>query len=365
MKNILLLSAFALAVLFANAKEDIKIGVILPITGNLASIGEMGRAGVLLALKELPADSHFDYQLVFEDDEFVFSRTAMAVKKLKEIDHADVVITLWGYGSDIALPILKDSPTTLHLNVDRWADGEGHNDFMCGVSMQEHIQKLISLLKNVGYKKVAFIGTAEQGVANLRKKLEPALRENNIELVESTLISSDVRDLRTWILKTAEEKPDVIVEYLQMPTALLFLKQAKELGIQIPIGHGGQGVFEVEPILKEGSWMVYPSSPTQSWQERFQNAYHTAFRYPAPQCYNTFLLLLKGCERLDGTRKPTTQEISESIKYIGNFEGATGALHFAAPNRYEAPVSYYIFRNGSPEPVSLEQLDQTIVATKK
>src|ERR1700744_4436963 len=117
MKKLLSISLIALLAIAAQAKETIKIGIVLPLTGNMAQTGEMGRKGALMCINERASSAKFDYKLIFEDDEFVFSRTAMAIKKLKNFDHADVIVTMWGYGSDIALPYLADKPDIIHLNV--------------------------------------------------------------------------------------------------------------------------------------------------------------------------------------------------------------------------------------------------------
>jgi ABC-type branched-subunit amino acid transport system substrate-binding protein len=340
-------------------KETIKIGVVLPLSGNMSQAGEMGQMGALMRLKELTADSHFHYQLIFEDDGFVYSRTAMAVKKLRDFDHADVIVTMWGYGSEIALPYLANNPQILHLNVDRWSDGRGNNDFVCGASLDGYIYKLVALLKTRHYRRVVFIGTAEQGTEFYRKKILTELPKNGIHVMDTTMLSTEAMDLRTWILKTKEENPDVVLECLQMPTVQILLKQMRDLGVTIPVGHTTQGVFEVEPSLLENSWHVYPGMPTKTWQKKFQAVYGKGYIYPSAQYYNTISLLVNACERLDKTHKPTTAQLAKSVREMESFEGAMGTMRFSAPNHYEAPVSYYIFHNGKPVEATLEEVVKT------
>ena len=59
------------------AKESIKIGVILPLSGTAALIGEAARNSAILA-KESFGKTKNTYELIFEDDQIDSKKTVLA-----------------------------------------------------------------------------------------------------------------------------------------------------------------------------------------------------------------------------------------------------------------------------------------------
>ena len=76
----------------ASSKEPIKIGVIAPLSGEVASLGENAKNGATLAYDELSENVRQKIQLIFEDDGFQPKNTVSAFNKLVDIDGADVII---------------------------------------------------------------------------------------------------------------------------------------------------------------------------------------------------------------------------------------------------------------------------------
>jgi ABC-type branched-subunit amino acid transport system substrate-binding protein len=71
--------------------KEIHVGVILPLTGQYASIGETDRNAMLLAKEELKADN---IKLYFEDDAYDAKTAVTSYQKLRSLNHIDVVVVL-------------------------------------------------------------------------------------------------------------------------------------------------------------------------------------------------------------------------------------------------------------------------------
>lgn len=69
MKSRLLLAFFCLCFLIgaSGAETPYKIGVILPLSGDVAHFGNSIRRGIDLAVEELPAEQRAKFQVVYED----------------------------------------------------------------------------------------------------------------------------------------------------------------------------------------------------------------------------------------------------------------------------------------------------------
>ncbi|HMN13262.1 MAG TPA: ABC transporter substrate-binding protein, partial [Bellilinea sp.] len=93
-----------------NAKKPIKVGLCLPLTGVLASLGESYELGIALAMDQLKNEiAGHPIEIYKADNKANATDAVSAVRKLAEVDQVDVII---GCGSSSAtlpaIPIIKE-----------------------------------------------------------------------------------------------------------------------------------------------------------------------------------------------------------------------------------------------------------------
>jgi branched-chain amino acid transport system substrate-binding protein len=81
----------------------VKIGVVLPLTGDAAVYGKALKNGIELALEESKKDKGVPVKLIYEDDKYVPKDSVSAVRKLISLDKVPVIIG--GAGSSTAEPV--------------------------------------------------------------------------------------------------------------------------------------------------------------------------------------------------------------------------------------------------------------------
>ena len=106
--------------------NTVKIGAVLPLTGDSAFLGEAMREMMLMAQADAKKET-FKYQLIFEDTAFELSKTALATNKLIDVDKVDGVISLFGNWGQIAGTICQKKKTP-HLNV-AWEETQRIGNF--------------------------------------------------------------------------------------------------------------------------------------------------------------------------------------------------------------------------------------------
>ena len=95
--------------------EPIKIGIILPLSGNAAALGESARNAAILA-KEKFKDTKNKYELIFEDDQADSKKTVSAFKKLVDVNQISAVITAFS-GPGNAIAPLAQKEQIIHFSV--------------------------------------------------------------------------------------------------------------------------------------------------------------------------------------------------------------------------------------------------------
>ena len=89
-----------------SGKPVVKIGAILPLTGAMGFVGQTYKDLYEMRLSEIPENSKFKYQLIFEDDQLDAQKSLTAGQKLLSLDNVDVLL--------LAQVQNRQLPTLLH-----------------------------------------------------------------------------------------------------------------------------------------------------------------------------------------------------------------------------------------------------------
>ena len=108
LKKLLIITA-SLLICFStvHAERTIKIGVILPLTGDMAAVGSACRDAVQMALKDSENTNHNKYKIIFEDDRLQPNEVAKVAQKLISLDKVSGIISTWSYGGRIVAPMAE------------------------------------------------------------------------------------------------------------------------------------------------------------------------------------------------------------------------------------------------------------------
>jgi branched-chain amino acid transport system substrate-binding protein len=120
----LIISLLAVILLFSGCtkkSEDIekviKIGVILPLTGPAAFIGEQHKLGIDYAVHTLnSSQKNIKIETVFEDDGNIPKNALSAFNRLVDIHNVEVVITAMSASSMVLVPLAEQNKVILFAN---------------------------------------------------------------------------------------------------------------------------------------------------------------------------------------------------------------------------------------------------------
>ena len=209
-----------------SVKEPIKIGVILPLTGEVASLGENIKNGASLAFNELSENIKQKTQLVFEDDGFQPKNTVSAFNKLVNTDGADVIICFASGPCNAIAPIADQKQIPLIAVASAPVQKDREFVVRLEISTVEEAKKLSQFIKEKGYTRVASIVAVQDGIQSGYK----ALSSDSVFLlkeVASESVKPDEKDFRTIVSKLISKKPDLIFVGLLPGMAGEFGKQAR------------------------------------------------------------------------------------------------------------------------------------------
>ncbi len=333
----------------------IKIGVSLPLSGEMGQVGEDIRRGFEMGQQEFSNDD-LKFELVYEDNQFDLSKAATTAHKLINQDHVDLLVSIWDT-ADVISPIAeKHGLPNLAIRWNPHIAERYPHTFTIESTYQSNMAHLIKLLKALGQTRVAMITQESEGWALGADYLRQHLKTAGIQLVADENFLGSAADHRSLLLKVAQKKPTGIIINSNPPHTDLLVKRASE---SIP-GVFITGYFDLieNPQLVENRPYVAQFDAAPWFKERFKKQYGSEFKARAPQAYDIIKLL--SLVTIEQRKKLNPDELVVALKKVQNVPGASGNLTVSPGKSIESNCVWKIYRDGK-----LSIIDETDVIFKK
>lgn len=326
----------------ATSSDVIKIGVFEPMTGANAAGGEMTVEGIELAHEKIGEVLGKKVELVILDNKSEKVDAANAASKL--IDKDKVVAIIGSYGSSLSMaagdivktgkvPAVGCSPTNPLVTLD--------NDYYFRVCFIDPFQGTVMAnyaFNELRAKKAAIIQDVQQDYSiGLSKYFVDAfvkLTGDANSIVATTSYNTGDQDFSAQLTNVKGLNPDVIFAPGNYGESALLIKQARDLGIDIPI-LGGDTWESPEFLSIGGSAVegaVYSThftaeSPVTPASDEFLKEYKAKFNKEANAFaalgYDAYMVIIDAIEKA-GVADPIA--IRDKIAATTDFVGATGII---------------------------------------
>ncbi|OHA59588.1 MAG: hypothetical protein A2589_01870 [Candidatus Vogelbacteria bacterium RIFOXYD1_FULL_46_19] len=207
--------------------ESIKIGVITPLTGDLAFWGESSRLGAMLAERELKAEG-YQVSVIVEDGQLAPTPSLNAAQKLVSQDGVDAIYSEFNPAAIAVSSFLADK-NVFHLYdaaPESPLESNSHT-FKTYIDYRQNCEDVARLIKNNrGIEKIGIL-KINQEFADLCLE---GLREVYSE-VEVESYNPGSLDFRTQISKLKIAEVEAVVNVTFAPENFAALRQMKELGL--------------------------------------------------------------------------------------------------------------------------------------
>ncbi len=334
----------AIAIVYAVDKksaetEPIKIGMIMPLSGDAAAYGEVISKGVILAAKQINDDGGVNgkmIEIISEDGKCSGKDAASAAQKLVNVDKVKFIIggvcsgEVFGYAPITnAAGVVTITPGGSNPDISNLGDYVfrlSTNDATRGVMMADYVAK--------SYKKIAFITEQTDYAKGLKIVFEKRAGEIGLPIVASEEFASGAKDFRSLLGKIKESGSDIIFLNVQTEGTLIRLAdQARTLGLtQQFIGSELNGPVvvaggkNVEGIIMAVAPGLATKGKAKVFSDAFKTVYGTepAYGFYVAAAYDS-LHLFADAIRAHGTDPVKVKDYIYSSK---NREGAVGTYSF-------------------------------------
>lgn len=327
--------------------ETIKIGVVAPMTGDLAFMGEGIRDAILLAKEDL-GNARYTYDVIFEDDQLKPQMSASAVNKLISVDKADIIVSFGSGPGNVIAPIAEQNKV-VHFGIASDSNvAKGRYNFIHWTPPSEENKVFIEELQRRGIKKLGVFESNQQGAAAVMADLREKLKGTDIEIVTDQVFNPGEKDFRSIIAKAKNSGADIYMLMAFSPELEVLGKQIKEAGINTPLTSIESFELSEQVALFEGDWYVNAADPTTDFTDKFEAKTGKSPTLGAANAYDIFNLVVAATEKIKSSTKPMPDQIVDELIKIKGFNGVLGNLSVNEDGIVVSKAAVRVIKDGKP-----------------
>ena len=324
------------------ATGEISIGVVLPLTGHLASTGEQMKQGFDLALNEInnAQSNSAKYKFIIEDDT---STPEGAIDAFNKLVHEDGVAVIFGPATSsatkVAFPIAQENQVVAISSTSAARGLSAIGDFVFRILLTTDVVVPIGIETThakLGYQRVATMYDKEDAFSTDRDTaLREVLTANGVEVLTTEPFQSDDIDFSAQLTHIKALNPDAIFVSALPSEKPKILIQAQQLGISAPLIISSLTSAEVETAgaAAEGAitfigWLSTDDTPgNQAFVQNYSEIFGTEPSSFVASSYASVYILaeaIKHAEAIDSI------SIRDALANIRDFDTVLGKFSFDA-----------------------------------
>lgn len=340
--TLILFSFFSFQGCTTQKPSDIKIGIILPLSGPSSDFGEGGLNGFNLALDEINRSGgvlNRSIELLIRDDK---NDPTTAANSALELIYEEKVVSITGVPfSSIALavaPVCQNAKIPMLSAVSTNNQLTKTGNYIFRACFNNDFEGYAAAFFSINELKAVSCGVIYDSSNPFASNLAEMFREHFKELGGKISLyyshPAGMKDFRKTLKEIIDKTPDIIFCPDMYEDAANICIQARELGFDKPI-IGGDG-WDSEELVKIGKDAVNntyyvshfakddPNSKIQAFMKGYRDKFGKEPNVESILCYDSLMMLAKAIEKA-GSAEPNA--IRDALSTL-EFDGVTGIIKF-------------------------------------
>lgn len=347
----------------SHSSDVIKVGEFASLTGGNASFGISSHQGTQMAIDELNAQGGVlgkKLQLITEDDQSKAGEPALVVQKM--IGRDNVIAVLGEVASSKSLeaaPICQDTKTPMISPASTNPKVTETGDYIFRVCFIDPFQGTVMAkfcMDNLKKKNVAILTDVKQDYSvGLAQFFKEYLTSHGGKIVVEQSYSSGDKDFSAQLtaIRNADPAPEAIFVPGYYTEAGLIARQARELGITVPL-MGGDG-WDSASLTEVGGEALnncyfsnhFSTQDTnkliQDFLSKYQAKYGNVPDAMAALGYDSAMILADAIKRAGSLDKT---KIRDAIAQTKDYPGITGKITLNAQRNADKPAVVLEIKDG-------------------
>jgi len=343
------------------AQNEIPVGEFASLTGGSASFGQSSHKGTQLAVDEVNATGGVlgkRLKLITEDDQSLAGQPATIARNLISQDR--IVALLGEVASSKSLeaaPICQQNKVPMISPASTNPKVTEVGDFIFRICFSDPFQGTVmsKFASGKGFKRVAVLIDVKQDYAvGLAEFFVKHFTANGGVITKDQKYSTGDKDFKGQLTSIKASKPDAIFVPGYYGEVSLIARQAKQLGIKVPLlggdGWVGDSLLKVAGNALDGSFFSAHFSAedktpaVQDFVKKYQAKYGAVPDDMAALGYDSAMILVDAIKRAGTTDGP---KLRDAIAATKDFKGITGVITIDDKRNASKPAVIMTIDNAS------------------
>ena len=326
------------------AADEIKIGIMVPISGPEAVFGKDMENAILLAVSEINAGGGILGKVVTTATSDDACDPTQAMAAADSLVAEEVVAVVGGYCSPAIAPTLKiygDAGISVVIpaaNSSKLAGANPGNGFQINSSGIDQATTAVNLFKEKRIKKLAIVHQGDGYSADLSALTEKKWKQMGLDVVAVEVLAKGEQNFTTLVNRLRNKSPDAVFWTAYYQDGAQVIKHLRQGGFSklIAVGDGSNSPKLMELAGKAAEGVYCFSNPMVEYlsaSKTFVESYRKKFNHePGPYsalAYDGMNLLADAITRA-GTDDRAA--IARALKETKEFKGIAGPISFKPDN---------------------------------
>ena len=334
----------------ALAKETIKIGAILGVTGPAANLGGPEARTLEMLVQEINKKGGIKgnpVELIVKDSSASPEKAISFAKQLIDEDKVFAIIGPSTSGETMKIKTLAEDGKTILLScaaAEAIVKPVGKYVFKTPQNDSHAVRKNYEQMKKAGIAKIGVVSSNTGFGKAGKEQLEKLAPEYGITIVANEVYDKEATDLTAVVTKLKAAGVQAFVNWSIEPAQAIVIKNARQIGLEIPIfqSHGFGNIQYVKAagpaaegvIFPAGRLLVAESLPAANKQKAVLTKYKKDYEMRTHEdastfgghAYDAFMILVKAIE----TAGLDKEKVRTAIEDTKGFVGTAGVFNFSA-----------------------------------
>jgi|GEM_PF-2296593 branched-chain amino acid transport system substrate-binding protein len=306
----------------------LKVGLILPLTGDSAFYGKDALDTALLWKKDHP---NAPIDLFVEDSPFDAMKALNASLKLTQVNKVNVLCTIdANTGRALSRVATKYKAIQFCQAWDKSIADRKYN-VVYNIQPEDLVSCLFGYFQKQNIHKLGIIYYENTAFTIDVKQMREQSASHGIEIVTVDPFTPGVRDFRIELLKIKEKNPELLMVLSFSPEQEIIARQLKEIGWNIPISTTEMFDISSEKAFFNGSTYVSIMDLSGPFSKKFFAEYKRQTTYPG-YTYDILTLVNNAYEKCGHN----LDKLPAAVQSVSSFDGIIGvALNDKGTFRYQ------------------------------
>jgi branched-chain amino acid transport system substrate-binding protein len=370
-RSIIALAALIVAFLVqpCAAKDTIKIGAILAVTGPASFLGAPEARTLEMLVEEANKKGGINgmkIELIVKDSGASPEKAVSFAKQLMEEEKVFAIIGPSTSGETMAIKSVVEEGKTILISLaaaEVIVNPVASHVFKVAPKDSLAVEMIFGQMKKMGISKIGVLssntGFGKAGKEQV-EKLAPA---NGIQIVLSEVYDKAATDLTAEVTKLKAAGVEAILNWSIEPAQSIVLKNAKQIGLKVPIfqSHGFANIQYVKAAGDAAEGVMFPAGrivvadqlPAKNPQKpvllAFKKDYEGRFKEDVStfggHSYDAFKILERAVKEAGANR----EKVRSTIEQMKGFVGTAGIFNFSPTDHNGLDISAFemlIVKNG-------------------